>query len=577
MLRISVIAFLAAVVINCGFAAVRRVPSQYPTIQAGINAAVNGDTVLVADGTYTGAGNRSIDFLGRAILVTSVNGFENCVIDCQDSSRGFHFHYGETLNSRLNGFTINNGNTVYQDNGAGIYCESSSPTISNCLITNSTAGWDGGAICCIFGSAAVIKNCIMTGNSAPNHQGGAISLAYDCEVRIERCVITDNNALNGGGILVYRSNASIINCVISDNTVTGVGGGIECSSSSNTILMNSIVESNINHGIHFLSGSANATITYCDFHQNQGGDFQGTVPGGLGVISTVNNNGDPCDQYFNIFLDPLFQATAGDSAYRFSINSPCIDAGNPSSPQDPDSTFADMGVFYFHQSSLFIALELHNPPIVIPPGGGFINFDLCIGNTSDSQYIADVWSEITYSGGRCYGPVLSRFNLTVFGQAVFRRTVTQLVPPRCPGGNITYMANVGWYPDSVLDVAGFDFIKLYSEETEESEIGWTHRFWGKEKPESIDSKSEDNDFTLIVSPNPFNATTALSFKLQAASNIKLAVYDIAGREAAMLAEGFHPVRMHRALFDGTDLPSGVYFARLSAGQYYRTQKLLLIK
>ena len=44
-------------------AATLNVPAQYPTIQAGVNAAVNGDTVLVADGTYSGPGNRDIDFL----------------------------------------------------------------------------------------------------------------------------------------------------------------------------------------------------------------------------------------------------------------------------------------------------------------------------------------------------------------------------------------------------------------------------------------------------------------------------------------------------------------------------------
>jgi len=80
-------------------AAILHVPSQYPTIQAGIGGAVHGDTVLVANGIYTGPGNRDIDFVGKAILVTSRDGPDVTIIDCQgdslDPHRGFYFHHGE--------------------------------------------------------------------------------------------------------------------------------------------------------------------------------------------------------------------------------------------------------------------------------------------------------------------------------------------------------------------------------------------------------------------------------------------------------------------------------------------------
>ena len=115
-----------------------RVPSQYSTIQAGINAAVNGDTVLVADGTYTGEGNKNLDFGGRAIVVMSENGPDSCVIDCERAGRGFYFHSNETRNSVVQGFTIIHGyvssTPLPSYFGGGIYCGNSSPTIARCYI-----------------------------------------------------------------------------------------------------------------------------------------------------------------------------------------------------------------------------------------------------------------------------------------------------------------------------------------------------------------------------------------------------------------------------------------------------------
>lgn len=81
-------------VVSVATAATIRVPSEQPTIQAGIDASVDGDTVLAADGIYTGEDNRDIDFMGKRITVRSVNGSESTVVDCERKGRGFFFKLG---------------------------------------------------------------------------------------------------------------------------------------------------------------------------------------------------------------------------------------------------------------------------------------------------------------------------------------------------------------------------------------------------------------------------------------------------------------------------------------------------
>ena len=157
-------------------AATLNVPAQYPTIQAAVNAAAAGDTVLVANGTYTGAGNHDIDFGSKDLTVKSSGGSSACIIDCQQAGRAFYFHSGETTASRVEGFTITNGNKTAQGyvgsdgQGGGVYAAASGQTsgesvsdviVINCAFTGNTAGMNGGGMC---GGTAI--SCLFTGNTA---------------------------------------------------------------------------------------------------------------------------------------------------------------------------------------------------------------------------------------------------------------------------------------------------------------------------------------------------------------------------------------------------------------------------
>ncbi|RJP14871.1 MAG: hypothetical protein C4520_20800 [Candidatus Abyssobacteria bacterium SURF_5] len=210
------------------------VPDDYGTIQAALDAATGGDTVIVRDGTYTGTGNKNLDFKGKALTLKSENGPDNCIIDCKGDGRGFYFHSGEVSTSIIDGFTITNGNVcepspTERGIGGAIFCNDSSPIIRNCVLTANLAD-DGGGIC--FDSihhnfSPTVSNCVISGNSASDiwdyHRGGGIANFSSKAITVNDCVINDNVALLGGGIY---GKVIVSHSTISGNWVAGSGGGI---------------------------------------------------------------------------------------------------------------------------------------------------------------------------------------------------------------------------------------------------------------------------------------------------------------------------------------------------------------
>ena len=91
-------------------------------------------------------------------------------------------------------------------------------------------------------------------------------------------------------------------------------------------------------------------------------------------------------------------------------------------------------------------------------------------------------------------------------------------------------------------------------------------------------ETELSDYYLSTAfPNPFNQRTALDFVLPSGGKVSLTIYNIAGREVARLVDGLKPAGSHQVVFDAKDLVSGVYFARLTVGDFRQTRKILLVK
>ncbi|MBN1392522.1 MAG: PQQ-binding-like beta-propeller repeat protein, partial [Sedimentisphaerales bacterium] len=236
------------------FGAELLVPSQYPTIQSAVDAAVTGDIVIISPGTYTGEGNRNVSISGKTITVRSTDPnnpavVSSTIIDCNSVTRGFTL----TSNSILDGLTITNGIARYSS-GGGLYVSSSySPFIHNCVITKSSASYGGGinseggltiSNCTITGNQAplgggiyinkgpvTINNCVITENSSSSY-GGGIYLSLEGGLTISNCAITGNQASNGGGIYIKKGSVAINNCVITENFSSSNGGGIYAFNSS---------------------------------------------------------------------------------------------------------------------------------------------------------------------------------------------------------------------------------------------------------------------------------------------------------------------------------------------------------
>ncbi len=232
MWRLSILLLAIFIFVSSLHARIVHVPDDRPTIQKGINIASNGNTVLVADGTYTGNGNRDIDFLGKAIVVMSENGPEVTIVDCEadslDPHRGFKFQSGEGSTSVLKGFSIRNGCAV---KGGGIYCNSSSPMIINCTFSENLASGllgNGGGMY-NYHSDPTLTNCMFSGNWATNVYanggGGMFNDVSASSQMVTNCIFIGNSAYwAGGGMLNTSNNLTVTNCTFSGNSAYSGSG-----------------------------------------------------------------------------------------------------------------------------------------------------------------------------------------------------------------------------------------------------------------------------------------------------------------------------------------------------------------
>jgi len=293
------------------------VPEDYETIQEAIDAAEDGDTVLVHPGTYI----ENIDFIGKDIVVgslflTTENAVyvDSTIID-GDSNGGsvVTFNNEETEVAELVGFTIQNG--AVDESGGGIYILGSRPTISNCVIFANSADHKGGGIIVSQDCSPIIKGCTIVGNYAGDI-GGGIAVEQHASPVISYCMFAGNFSDIHGWYLSVVEDCSLvlINCTMSWLPIFGWTYALFCSASDLTIV-NSIIYGDSPLSISFDPNNAASSITVA----------YSNIYGGRNSIYT-NDNDEVNWLDGNIADDPRFVDYHGGD-YHLTEGSPCIDAG----------------------------------------------------------------------------------------------------------------------------------------------------------------------------------------------------------------------------------------------------------
>ncbi|MEE8573257.1 MAG: right-handed parallel beta-helix repeat-containing protein [Gemmatimonadota bacterium] len=305
MTRLLVTLALASLFCGVALATTIHVPSEQPTIQAGIDAASAGDTVLVACGTYY---EHDIE-MKSGVYLTSETGQADCVkVDAKQQGRVFYCDHVDSLASVV-GFTITGGfatgpypgncgggmscfyssptltdctfegNQAYR--GGAMVCDSSSPTLTGCTFSGNQANANGGGMCWVF-SCPTLTDCTFSGNvtTGPFGTGGAISSSFfdptSTAATLTACTFSGNHAgYEGGGMACRSSCPTLTACVFSKNHAGYDGGGMICGSSYPTLTACTFWRNEAGSAGGGMACSSSApTLMGCTFSGNQA-DYRG--------------------------------------------------------------------------------------------------------------------------------------------------------------------------------------------------------------------------------------------------------------------------------------------------------------
>jgi hypothetical protein len=378
---LAVVCFLTS---TC-FSSVIHIPADQPTIQAGINAAHNGDTVLVSPGTYT----ENINFNGKAIAVVSSNGPKSTVINGNHAGPCATFISGESPKSVLRGFTLTDGvgaGAPYYTQGGGVAIAYSSPTITGNVIVGNSDG-NGGGIGSSFGSPVITYNTIKN-NKASLGAGIFIGGASSPGAVVRSNTIESNSTYDyysGGGIALWAAGSAVLedNLIAYNSARYGQGGGMYVVNEADEAIVQNLIFGNTAGsgsqvytgvpqsatGFRLVNNTIVSTVSGADTAVMADGFNQNAIIANNIIVAAGNEVGLLCNPVYkygppvveyndvisphgvdygdscsgfegtngNISADPQF---TGTSNFRLKDGSLAIDAGDHAAPDLPATDFA---------------------------------------------------------------------------------------------------------------------------------------------------------------------------------------------------------------------------------------------
>ncbi len=605
----------------------RRVPQQYPTIQAGINASVHGDTVLVSEGTYF----ENIKYRGKRIIIASLylldqdtSHISRTIIDGSqgvDTGSVVCFVSGEDTNSVLCGFTVRGGYGTYipaweEADGGGVFL------------------WQSGG--------RLVRN-IITGNNveAPNAWGGGVSIAgltnLGQTLIMEQNIVRRNTVTGyagigyGGGVGVFLSQFRLIGNVFDHDSSRGLreagGGGVIINQTTgnqqvdvirgNVFKTNAVVGDSLSISGGLVLLYTGATVIDNNFFEENTVTSLHSIAYGGGVAVWENSAATPEKQITgntlrrNHVFSPNGYARGGALV---NVRSTAKIGGNQLQDNSIDAGISSVGGGIY--ANAWGGLMENN--IVTGNrgqyGGGFGHFGVPPSGVTQAIVNNTVCSNLAEFGGGLYGgdnttSILlnnilwddSSSNGEIYSTGTIEAHYSNIEGGWSGGtGNINEnpmfadtlyrLANaspcIGAGRDSV-QIAGTWYrspTRDFSGNPRPMPSGSPHDMGAWENlrgtPTSVEDGRADlpSVFELAQNyPNPFNPVTIINYQLPIVNWVTLKVYDVLGREVATLVNEVKQPGTYTVQFDAAGLASTVYFYRLQAGSFAETKKLLVLR